>query len=216
MSSDYLYRITKFTNVIDLFETGELHFASPSTWEDPYEKILKHKRSDLFFAQCWSKKAQSDAMWRIYSTERTGIRIRTSREKLATALKKLKEAKTLGYLISDVKYVTSGELDQNLAAIATEIRTSYKARRAADALLFKRAAFDHEAEVRVILNSFKDGLPFLRVPVDPHDLIENIYFDPRADPTFEKVCTHYLKTKIKYKGPVVRSSLYRDRATIQA
>jgi hypothetical protein len=202
--------------VVDLFETQQLYFAPPSSWEDPYERVLQHKRSDRFFAQCWSKKSVSDAMWRIYSPERTGIRIRTSREKLISSLKENKAATDTGFLVRDVNYVTLGELNQGLSKIASALRTKYVSRKAADALLLKRDAFDHEAEVRAILNASKAsaGAKSLRVPIDPHLFIENIYFDPRVDPTFEKVCTHYLISALGYKGKIGRSSLYKDRDVI--
>jgi hypothetical protein len=44
-SSTYLYRILDFRHVVDLLESKELHFVSPSQWEDPYEKVLVHRRS---------------------------------------------------------------------------------------------------------------------------------------------------------------------------
>ena len=217
MASNSLYRITKFSNVVDMFETNSLYFGSPSKWDDPYERVLKHRKSNLFFAQCWSKKSVSDAMWRIYSHDRYGIRIRTSREKLIAALNENKKKNDVGYLVKDVTYVTLTELDSKISDIATEIRKKYLPRRAADALLIKRDAFDHEAEVRAIVSAPAklEGVDHLRVPIAPHSFIENIYFDPRVDPTFEKICSHYLETAIGYAGKIGRSSLYKDRVAVE-
>lgn len=61
-TSTHLYRILGFKHLVDLLEFEDLHFVAPSQWEDPYEKVLVHKRSHAMFAQCWSKKAASDAM----------------------------------------------------------------------------------------------------------------------------------------------------------
>ncbi|HTN62581.1 MAG TPA: DUF2971 domain-containing protein [Devosia sp.] len=218
MASSYLYRITKFSTLVDMFESEALYFASPSSWEDPYERVLKHKKSDLFFAQCWSKKSVSDAMWRIYSTDRYGIRIRTSREKLIAALKTNKKENDVGFLVKDVNYLTLKDLNSNLADIATKLRKNYLPSRAAGALLLKRDAFDHEAEVRAILNApvGHAGGDHLRVRIDAHDFVDNIYFDPRVDPTFEKVCSYYLANHIGYKGVIGKSSLYKDREEILA
>ena len=59
----YLYRIMPLRHVVDLFESRELYFASPESWDDPYEKVLRHKGSTSAFAQCWCTRAVSDAMW---------------------------------------------------------------------------------------------------------------------------------------------------------
>lgn len=217
--SPYLYRILSYRHVLDFFETGELHFAPPNSWDDPYEQILRHKDSHLFFAQCWCKRAVSDAMWRIYSPDRTALRIRTTRSKLTAALKSEKDRSNFGYLIDDVKYMSANKVKSHIAQVATELRTNYNSRRAADALLVKRDAFDHEAEVRILLNdkSTTDKSkpkPALRVPVDPHLLIDSVYFDPRADDAFVRMCTHYLKTSIKFSRLIGKSALYRSHEQV--
>ncbi|WIX26833.1 DUF2971 domain-containing protein [Xanthomonas arboricola pv. corylina] len=201
-----------------MFDTKELYLASPASWDDPYERILKHQRSDRFFAQCWCKKSVSDAMWRIYSQDRTGIRIRTTKQKLFKSLRSFKEIREIGWLVKDVRYASARKINKEISKIADELRVNYTARRAADALLIKRDAFDHESEVRIVVDDRRADntlvLDSLRVPVDPHDLIENVFFDPRVDPTFERVCTHFLKTKLKYRGNIGRSSLYKDRDSL--
>lgn len=55
----------------------------------------------------------------------------------------------------------------------------------------------------------------MRVPIAPHSFIENIYFDPRVDSTFAKVCSHYLETAIGYTGKIGVSSLYKDRDAVE-
>ncbi len=214
--SQYLYRILSFKHVIDMFESKRLHFALPSSWDDPYEKILTHKRSNAFFAQCWCKKAVSDAMWRIYSQDRTAIRIRTTRSKLKAALTAVKESHNLGHSINDVEYVQASKIDARIALIARSLAEKFDVVRAANALLLKRSAFDHEAEVRVIVNdrSATDNStprPFVRVPVDPHALVESIFFDPRADDAFERICRYYLREALMFKGTIGKSALYSAR-----
>lgn len=41
---------------------------------------------DQYFGQCWTLKSASDAMWRIYSHDKQGIRIRTTIRKLIQSL----------------------------------------------------------------------------------------------------------------------------------
>ncbi|UPG94559.1 DUF2971 domain-containing protein [Luteibacter aegosomatissinici] len=213
MANDqYLYRILSFEHIVDIFESESLYFASPRSWDDPYESYLSADETGAVFAQCWSKRAVSDAMWRIYSNDRRGLRIRTSRSKLKLSLKTAREETGISWLVQDVTYEKSYLVRKRLAEIREEIRLEPSARRAADSLLTKRDAFDHEYEVRAIVrdkaNHEEKG--FLRVAVRPHELIENIYFDPRVDRFYERVCTHYLRSKLKYKGAISRSSLYKE------
>jgi hypothetical protein len=215
-ASKFLYRILSFKHVVDMFESKELYFALPSSWDDPYEKILVHKRSHAFFAQCWCKKAVSDAMWRIYSQDRTAIRICTTRAKLRAALNAVKESHDLDHMIKDVEYVQASKIDGRIAKIARTLTANFEIKRAADALVLKRDAFDHEEEVRVLVNDRgatedSERRMFVRVPVDPHVLVENIYFDPRADEAFERICTYYLQKKLLFKRKIGKSALYRIR-----
>lgn len=218
-SSTYLYRILGFRHVVDLLESKELHFASPAQWEDPYEKVLVHRRSHAVFAQCWSKNAASDAMWRIYSADRTAVRIRTSRARLQRELTKHAEERRIDFLIGDVDYLPSRQVNARIAALATDLERNYTSRRAADALLVKRDAFDHEAEVRVIIHDRNlagqvKPKPSYRLPVSIDGLIDSIFFDPRADDAFVKMCTYYLENSLNFEGTISKSALYRVREPI--
>ena len=219
IASTNLYRILGFRHVVDLLESKELHFVSPSLWEDPYEKILQHKRSHAIFAQCWSKKAASDAMWRIYSADRTAVRIGTTRAKLQRALSTGRGASEVDFLIGDVEYLPSTEVRSRIAAVVTDLKQTYQSRRAADALLAKRDAFDHEAEVRVIIHDRKitestNPKSFRRIPIATDGLINSIFFDPRADDAFVKMATYYLRNSLKFDGTISKSALYRVREPI--
>ena len=213
-----LYRILSFEHLIDLFETNSLYFASPKSWEDPFENILVHRRSKAIFAQCWCKKAVSDAMWRIYSENRMSVRIKTSTIKMSAQLHRARgEGNRLSFRIHDVEYPATADLSRKLKSVAEDLRLEFTSYRASDALLVKREAFDHEAESRIVIhdNNWKDSDPaqsHLRVAVDPHMLIENIYFDPRASDRYIEVCSFYLKEKLRFSGTIGKSGLYRSQS----
>jgi hypothetical protein len=200
-------------HVVDFFETRELHFASPNSWDDPYEKILHHKGSNLAFAQCWCTKAVSDAMWRIYSPDRTAIRIRSTRAKILTVGARIKATSYATFRLDEVIYKSSKDMDLELSSIANELKTKFNMKRATDALFFKRDAFDYESEVRAIafLQQKKDVTPptHLRVSIDPHDFLDSILFDPRAEGKYVDMATYYLRKALHYDGPISRSALYR-------
>lgn len=212
--SDSIYRILKFQYLVDFFESGELYFAPPASWEDPYEKILLHCRSHAFYAQCWCKRAVSDAIWRIYSPDRTSVRIKATRAKLQVLLKEAKQDDNFDFLIEDVEYMPPRIVDQKIAMIGKELKTKFNSRKAAGALLLKRDAFDHEAEVQVIVHdkSASDtskAKPSIRIKVDAHALVESILFDPRAENVFVRLCTFYIQNKLRFRQKVGKSSLYR-------
>lgn len=200
-------------HVIDLFESRELYFASPELWDDPYEKFLRHRGSSLAFAQCWCKRGVSDAMWRIYSPDRTAVRIRTTREKLLTVGARIKATSNATFRLDEVAYEKANDVDVRLASIAAELKTKFSMKRAMDALYFKRDAFDYEAEVRAIafFQPKKHISPtrFLRVRVDPYNLVDSILFDPRADETYVRMAAFFLKNSLRFNGPISRSALYR-------
>ena len=57
------------------------------------------------FAQCWGKKSMSDAMWRIYSPDHLGVRIKTTRAKLELVLKNfVKKNEGFKLRLKDVTY----------------------------------------------------------------------------------------------------------------
>lgn len=200
-------------HVVDLFETRELHFASPEAWEDPYEKVLRHKGSSSAFAQCWCTKAVSDAMWRIYSPDRTAVRIRSTRAKVLAVGARIKATSQATFRLDEVIYRSAKEIDVELDAIASELKQIFSMKRATDALFFKRDAFDYEAEVRAIafLQPQKDIRPpeSLRVRIDPHNFVDSILFDPRAETTYVQMATYFLRNALHFQGPISRSALYR-------
>ena len=218
--SPYLYRILTFDRIVDLFETCSLHFSSPTTWLDPFEKTFQHRRSHAIFAQCWSKTAVSDAMWRIYSPQATSVRIRTTRTKLASALRTASFSGQVRWFLDDVEYLSTSKLTSRLLRLRQLIQPSFDLQAAMRGLFLKREAFDYESEVRALIHCEDDDLVpnrrHVRVAVDPHVLIESIMFDPRADDALVKVCKFYLTNSIHFKGDIGKSALYRVRRVIVA
>ncbi|UYO92424.1 DUF2971 domain-containing protein [Pollutimonas sp. M17] len=214
---DYLYRIVKFHHAVDILR-GELHFSHPSLWEDPYEVRVKHEYENAIFAQCWCKKSLSDAMWRIYSPDQLGVRIRTTREKLTEVmLNFIQHQKDSGekykYRLQVVKYKSTLGLHRFTKKIVGHNDELFSPSKAADILCVKRNAFEHEAEVRAFLYRAtkleEKSEPFLKVPVDGHYLIDSILIDPRAPNDLYLALKKYLEESMRYNGVIAQSELYR-------
>lgn len=218
-SDPSLYRILPFHRVVQIFEQKQLYFAHPSTWSDPYETKLRHRESDRVFAQCWCRRGVSDAMWRIYSPDSLGVRIRTTRPLLTISLKTAAAVLGIRTIIKQVKYLPESELSHEIEAIADELAQQHDSKLACEPLFMKRRAFHHEAEVRAVTYvppncaMALDG--GLRLPVDPHFLIQSILVDPRAPKEFVGAYKYYLSEKLGYAGRVGQSALYADTEPLE-
>ena len=212
----YIYRFVEFHRTAEIFEKKSLFFARPSLWHDPYEVRIKHPRSEALFAQCWCQTAMTEAMWRIYSPHGTGVRIRTTKERLAAAARQWTRSKRHGYLEGEVVYMEPGPIGRFYKDLEAELTESYSVKRAAEALLVKREAFGHENEWRSII--YCKDVPAeqkgVEVPVDPHELIDGIVLDPRAPSQLVDALALYFKQKLGYQGDVKASALYRPPKTI--
>ena len=112
----YLYRITSFDRVVQMLESNEIYFAHPSSWEDPYETRLVHRQSQFVYGLCWCKIGVSDAMWRVYSPNNIGVRIRTTRERLRAALQdRQSKQPDFRWQLQDVRYVFQDDLESRPA-----------------------------------------------------------------------------------------------------
>lgn len=216
-----LYRIMDFTKVVQIFESQKLYFANPSVWDDPYEQMLKHPMDHAIFAQCWGRLSTSDAMWRIYSKNGMGVRISTTPNKLRETIKASTDRLGLKYRLRPVEYKNKVTLNREAKNIELDLRESYTVARAVDMLYMKRDSFRHETEWRAALYSVSENRTMpkvgLTIPVDPHFLIDNILLDPRAPEELVNAFKFYFERKLKFKGDVVRSALYKvpDLITVE-
>ena len=103
------------------------------------------------FGQCWSLLKESDAMWRIYSPEKHGVKVKTTPRKLREALALRVEYPEVSAFIGRVRY-ESGSYLRDMVTDRVRMQnkifdTSGKGH--AETLLFKRDEFAHEEEVRL-------------------------------------------------------------------
>jgi hypothetical protein len=190
-----------------------MHFAHPSSWDDPYERVVLHERSTAIFAQCWSHKAISDAMWRIYSPHAHGVRLGTTRHLLEQALSEAeKENDKLRFKIKKVEYLYQKALDSKLDEVCASLKESYTFSNAIQPLFLKRQAFEHEKETRVVVYNpaflKSPGAKGITIKIDPFKLIRSIWIDPRAPDSIVEAYKYYLKDKLGFPGNVQKSQLY--------
>lgn len=217
MTSSHLYRIVSFDRAVQLLKTNQLYFAHPSSWDDPYERSLIHQDSQRLFAQCWCRKAVSDAMWRIYSSNSLGVRIGTTHAQLEAALSQVKESQGISFKIQKVKYLYQEALDFELQRIEKALTSRHSVSTAMSQLFLKRRAFSHESETRAVVYAGAaedETRKAFIVKADARNLINSIWIDPRAPQEYVDAFTAYLKKEIKFKGVVKKSSLYAARTPL--
>lgn len=214
-----LYRILDFSHVVQIFEKGELYFANPSSWDDPYETLFKHSKDHALFAQCWSHTGTSDAMWRIYSKNGMGVRISTTEEKLKVVMRAATKANGYKYRLKEVSYCSQKDLELRAAKVASNLSKVFAISEVVDMLYLKRLAFNHEGEWRATLFcpseprlSRKKGLV---IKVDPHYLIDRILLDPRAPAELVEAFKFYFKSKLGFSGVITRCALYKIPTTYE-
>lgn len=153
-------------------------------------------------------------MWRIYSPNHLGVRISTSTKLLRQQVTTV--AKERGYTLrmESVRYESQYKINKEFAALRDDLQQHFEVQRAMDALFLKREAFDHEAEFRVLLHApeanRKSAREGIKIPINPHRLIDSVLLDPRAPPELVAAFTYYLQQKIGFKKRVARSVLYKS------
>lgn len=215
----HLYRIISFEYLVEILEKKQLYFSSPYSWDDPFETQLKHPYSNQIYAQCWCSKGVSDAMWRIYSPDRLGVRIKTTHEKLKYQLEKATAGKKSKFKIKSVSYIPESELINLTESIADDLYQKFQIAKAIEPLFHKRLAFKHEYEVRAVIYSTEkiaaDLSLGINLDINPDDFIETVLIDPRANETYVRAFKYYLKEKLNFKGRVEKSQLYSQPNLIE-
>lgn len=228
--NNHIYRIISYERFLELFDNEKNTLVKPKLWEDTYENFtLKSKLKfpdgsvialdthERLYGQCWTTSKASDAMWRIYSPDKKGIRIRTTIDKLLTSLDiaNIDTAMTES-CIGKVKYKT----ETSIMAQAKKAFTSNGQMTFGSlfrSLLVKRKAFNHEKEVRLIHLDWGYELPkddIYSYEIDPHDLISQVMIDPRISYNEFKTIKRDIKQRTGYKGKIKRSLLYRLPETV--
>ena len=151
-------------------------------------------------------------MWRIYAPEKNGVKIRTTIRKLYESLNKSSLIlPAMSCYIGRVKYYYKKDIEDLISDRIANRNQQKGSVSQAKSLLFKRKAFKHEQEVRLIYldpqNKSEDEI--YQYDCDPFALIDYITFDPRMNSRVYTIFKDHLKN-IGYQGAIVQSTLYRS------
>lgn len=205
--------------LLQCLEEKCLVLVPPREWDDPFENYLlsaKVKLSstgesgdmsgmrDKVYGQCWTQHHETDAMWRIYSSDANGAKVKTTPRKLLEALKSSDPRfGDVTCFIGKVQYKTQKDLVSILKNLDL---FQPNGSGIAESLLYKRQEFSHEKEIRLIHTDGKG--PIRAFDVEPNDLFDSIVFDPRMDIYLYQAYESAVKEK-KFRGWVSQSVLYK-------
>jgi len=212
-----LYRLITFEQLLDCMVNRRFTFIKYKLFDDPWEGFY-HKGlhqineydsyavlgEDRSFIMCFTKRKNSDAMWRIYSKNGRGVQIITN----VGRLRKLVAGRRSDFDCHLKSVCYSNDLEKEDFFVKNFPNASIQ-EKALECLFHKREAFDHEEEVRLALYSHKDrpdsDLQYLYS--DPNNVIETVILDPRIDKRTEDLQKMTIQ-KLGFKGIVKKSALY--------
>lgn len=216
---DKVYRYINIKQFLYFIENNKTYLTRISSWEDTWEaptrKIpTQHDNGKIefplycasmdLFGQCWTLNKESDAMWRIYSTSKDGIKIGTSIKKfeLIEGLEHSGFNKVLYY--RDLK--EGLDISKSISGFSHMF---------ADGLI-KRDAFQHEKEVRLITRNDERMIGkriskgnYMEFKLYYKDFLEEIVIDPRAEDYYVDTIRNYCK-RAELKIIPQKSDLYND------
>jgi len=214
-----IYRIFPISRFIQILTTNRLTLVKPKKWDDPFENSLlsavftidgektEFSAKDEVYGQCWTQHRETDAMWRIYSPNKDGVRMKTTPRKLLNSLSsKTEKNPEVKCFIGKVKYKNKKNLEDCFSEI--DLLNSNGSGIAAS-LLYKRKEFSHEKEVRLIYigDSGKCDSDIFQYEIKPNELFERILFDPRMESSLRKSYISAIKC-LGCNSEVRRSTLY--------
>lgn len=194
-----IYRVMPVERLLQLIHDKRNILVHPSKWDDPFENFfLKSKftyngisvgvdqlRSEIF-GQCWTLNEQeTDALWRIYSSNKDGVRLKSTLSNVITPLIIQNQGDyNHKVYIGKVEYVDEGELEETMrSAIIDSANFSFNnGQMIINSLFIKRKAFEHENEVRVIYRGKPNLIGGIHgYDINPQEFIQELLFDPRMD-----------------------------------
>ncbi|WP_288403458.1 DUF2971 domain-containing protein [uncultured Acinetobacter sp.] len=227
-----IYRIYPKNRFIELLNTKKNVLVRPALWDDPMENfflnsIVKTEDGELvslesiaagWYGQCWTTKEESDAMWRIYSPDKNGVKVRTTINKLFESFyDKTDSYRKLKYFVGKVSYESSQNIEDFLSRVAfTDLALGGQADKFARTLCIKRPEFDHEQEVRLLFHDAQNQHTDKKVVA--FNLDHTLVFDQVViDPRMSENEFNAIKSEIIENGcvsPITQSTLYKISKTI--
>lgn len=225
----------EYERFIHMLRTKRNCLSSPSLWDDPFENLLRYVALDeswpvkisyfgsFLYAQCWSFSQENDLLWRVYSPNGTGVRIKSTPIKIINSIKESQSIRRLDYrwnippipkecrpFIGEVEYCTIDQIRKYLESTKEKLDFKHLIK----SILIKREPFYNEQELRVGIYYIKTAnqkkLSTIRKRFEYQFNLQNLdeaVFDPRIPKETFDIYKNNLKS-LGFKGPILRSTIY--------
>lgn len=228
----FIYRVFTYQRFKAMLLEKKLTLLAPRKWDDPFENFLSKIPAKVtgvnglvslggifknYFGQCWTLKEESDAIWRIYSRCKDGVKVRTTPRKLLTAIYDNSDPfKDMSYYVGKVEYLPEADLRSMLTGptgVGNMIFDQSNLNQS-KTLFIKRMEFEHEAEVRLLYRYSRDGFggelsdDIFQFQISPLDLFDEVVFDPRMATSKFKLHRDEL-ISLGFSNRILQSTLYR-------
>lgn len=224
-----LSRIIPFDSLLQMLTDEKNTLIRTSFWEDCYENFMLKEEFEMeglnfsleglakqWYGQCWTTRLSSDAMWRIYSSDKKSVRIKTTVGRLWNSTKGF-YGKGM-FLMGKVQYFSQSQIQNDL-----EEGSPYNKNVFIDLInnsfFVKRNSFSHESEYRLIFRCDNDSEVLkkdtISLDINPQDFIMNVFFDPRADHSYMERCKKVLVKAFGYpSNRIHKSQLYEFKPSL--
>jgi hypothetical protein len=226
-----IYRIFNKDHLIDNIRNATNTLVKPRLWEDPFENFLLRSTpknasgnkvyltnlAESMYGQCWTfNSKETDALWRIYSKDINGLRVKTTIRKLFYPFyEQYGNEAIISCFIGKVEYWKVLQIKkyfENPQNAPTCILDN-TGKGQAKTLLIKRPEFKHEREIRIILNADKSHVNIKQNIYQYHiDDINNFYEEILADPRMLDIELKDITTELRslgYHKSIKQSKLYQ-------
>lgn len=225
-----LYKYVSFSTLKRILKQGKIFINRVvDSWEDCYENFFlkcnfKCGETEIdptsfingVYGMSLTTLPESDAMWRIYSKDKLGVRIKTNAKKLFDTIYIDDECMAKTWF-GNVSYKT---MDEFKKTISDKIEQTHNAIDVFNNIFpetefMKRQEFAHESEFRVIVMLDSEQtrtysqIKRLAFSINPNDFIEEYCLDPRLQDTeYEKQKEELIKIGAD-KNKIMKSNLYK-------
>jgi hypothetical protein len=189
-----MYKYIQLEFVLKMLETKVLRLDNIKKWEDVYENfvdkedinLLNSSREEMiptvYYGQSWTIREESDAMWRIYSNTGSAVRVKTVYPLLYCALADWNKKYKDDIIWPTIDYVNYADEDEINRWLQSNSPMNYWAfgELQREGLFVKRREFEHEKEVRVIMQTHKEEKDYIEIDFDPYKVFREIVIDPRV------------------------------------
>ncbi len=224
-----VYRVYPIDRLIQLFNQKKNTLVKPRMWDDPFENLVFQQTAktksgeevhfdniqESLYGQCWTLNTiETDALWRIYSPAKNGVRVKTTINKLWDGFYDASHTwATISFFIGKIIYASESEI-QKYFEDPNNLREIFgsSAKGVVNTVLIKREEFRHENEVCLVFRANANEFDITKITYqydfDPMTMFDELLFDPR----FDKGIFEVMKTVLSQRGfsrLIAKSRLYQ-------